>query len=94
MQVCAFATQLPAQPQTALDVHTIPAPLQLPPAPPQQGWPLPPQAQVPDAQVRFAPQAPCPVPEQHCWPWPPHAAHVPPLPQIAPAPQFEPLQHC
>jgi hypothetical protein len=42
-------------PQVAAVPHTVPAALQVPPAPPQQGWPEPPQAQVEvaAAQVRF-----------------------------------------
>jgi hypothetical protein len=38
--------------------------------PEQQGWPLPPQAQVPAAQVRFAPHV---LPLQQGWPSPPQA---------------------
>ena len=44
-------------PQVALVPQTLPAPVQVPPAPPQQGWPAAPQAHVDvaAAQVRFAP---------------------------------------
>jgi hypothetical protein len=64
---------------------------QVPPEPPQHGWPLAPQAHVPAAQVRFALHA-VPLVQQDC-PWAPHARQVPAPPQIAPALQLEPPQH-
>jgi hypothetical protein len=39
--------------------------------PEQQGWPLPPQAQVPETHDRLAPHT---LPVQQGWPLPPQAA--------------------
>ena len=73
-----------------LDVHAVPASLHVPPTPPQHGWPLPPQAHVPDAHARLAPHDG--LPAQHAWPLPPQATQLPELLQTAPALQLDPLQ--
>ena len=56
--------QVPAVPQT------VPAAVQVPPGPPQQDWPEPPQAQVDvaAAQVRNWPHWATPAPVQQGWP--------------------------
>jgi hypothetical protein len=45
-------------------LHATPEPVQVPPAPPQHGWPLAPHAQMPDEQLRFELHVPAPPPEQ------------------------------
>jgi hypothetical protein len=69
------ATPLPVGgAQVALVPQTVPAALQVPPAPPQQGWPEPPQAQVDvdAAQVRLTAHGATPAALQHGCPTAPH----------------------
>ena len=84
---------MPHAEQTPVVSHAVELEVQVPPRPPQQGWPGPPQAQVlvPATHVRFATHGEVPG-QQTCPLTVPHAAQFPLAPHTAPALQAEPLQ--